>query len=166
MHKYDEAYDEQLNDAALFGGEASLHIHPHPVHWLHIMATFSQTIGQYVSGGFLPRIPAADLYLELRLEKHSWKGLRDIYLEGGVDFVLAQNNPSDFELASDGYNLVNLGFGFDVQLKRNRLSFNIKASNLLNVQYYDHLSSLRDLEIYNMGRNIMIGMRVPFNLKN
>ena len=131
-----------------------------------MVATFSQVYGEYAAGGYLPRIPASDIYLEIRLEKKEWKGLRDIYLEGGVDFIFAQNKPSGFETASNGYNLVNLGFGFDVQLKRNRISFNIKASNLLNAQYYDHLSTLQDLGIYNMGRNIMIGMRVPFNIKN
>jgi iron complex outermembrane receptor protein len=162
----DKIYRYMQANAVLFGGEASLHIHPHPIHWLHLIATFSQVYGEYVGGGYLPRIPANDLYLEVRLEKQKWKGLRDIYLEGGVDIVFAQNNPSMFESTTSGYNLVNLGFGFDVQLKRNRLSFNLKVSNLLNIQYYDHLSTLQDIEIYNMGRNIMVGMRLPFNIKN
>ena len=162
----DKIYRYLQAEARLYGGEVSFHIHPHPLHWLHLVATFSQVYGEYAAGGYLPRIPASDIYLEIRLEKKEWKGLRDIYLEGGVDFIFAQNKPSEFETTSNGYNLVNLGFGFDVQLKRNRISFNIKASNLLNAQYYDHLSTLQDLGIYNMGRNIMIGMRVPFNLKN
>ena len=162
----DKIYRYSQNDANLYGGEASLHIHPHPLDWLHIVATYSQVIGEYSQGNFLPRIPANDLYIELRLEKGKWKGLRDIYLEGGIDFVFAQNNPSEFENSSSGYYLVNMGFGFDVQLKRNRLSFSIKAANLLNLQYYDHLSTLQDMGIYNMGRNVMVGIRVPFNLKN
>ncbi len=162
----DRVYRYSQANSRLYGGEASLHIHPHPLDWLHFVATYSQVYGEYAEGGYLPRIPANDLYLEIRLEKQRWKGLRDIYLEGGVDFVFAQNNPARFETTTSGYNLVNLGFGFDVQLKRNRLSFNIKASNLLNIQYYDHLSTLQDIGIYNMGRNIMVGMRVPFNIKN
>lgn len=162
----DKVYRYLQNDAGLYGGEASLHVHPHPVHWLHISATYSQTIGQYSNGKHLPVIPASDLYFELRFEKQKWKGLQGIYIEGGVDFVFAQNRPSEFETSSRAYTLVNLGFGFDIRLKRNRLSFYIKASNLLNTKYYDHLSSLQDLGIYNMGRNIMIGLSVPFNLKN
>lgn len=153
-------------EANLFGGEASLHIHPHPMHWLHILATYSQTIGQYASGGNLPLIPAVDLYLEIRLEKQQWKFLRNIYLEGGVDIVFDQEHPSEYETNTPAYNLVNMGFGFDIQCKRNLVNFNIKATNLLNIKYYDHLSSLKYLDIYNMGRNISISVKIPFALKN
>jgi len=153
-------------EASLYGGEASLHIHPHPLHWLHIMATYSQTVGKYASGDYLPLIPASDLYLELKLEKSQWKFLRNIYLEGGVDIVFAQNKPSEFETSTPAYNLVNMGFGFDIQCKQNLIHFNVKAANLLNITYYDHLSSLQTLGIYNMGRNIMVSLTVPFTFKN
>jgi len=153
-------------EAKLYGGEASLHVHPHPVHWLHILATYSQTIGQYATGDYLPLIPASDLYLEIKLEKQQWKFLRNIYLEGGVDIVLAQNHPSQYETNTSAYNLVNMGFGFDIQCKRNLINFNIKGANLLNINYYDHLSSLQYLNIYNMGRNISAAVKIPFNLKN
>ncbi|MCB2207962.1 MAG: TonB-dependent receptor [Bacteroidetes bacterium] len=153
-------------EAKLYGGEASLHIHPQPVHWLHILATYSQTIGQYATGDYLPLIPASDLYLEIRLEKQQWKFLRNIYLEGGVDIVFAQEHPSEYETNTPAYNLVNMGFGFDIQCKRNLVNFNIKVSNLLNINYYDHLSSLQYLDIYNMGRNISVSLKIPFTLKN
>jgi iron complex outermembrane receptor protein len=152
-------------EALLYGGEASLHVHPHPIHWLHILATYSQTIGQYAIGDYLPLIPASDLYLEIRLQKQQWKFLRNIYLEGGVDIVFAQNHPSVYETNSPAYNLVNMGFGFDIQWKQNLINFNIKAANLLNINYYDHLSSLQYLDIYNMGRNVSFSIKVPFSLK-
>ncbi len=160
IYRYEQA------ESRLFGGEVSLHIHPHPLDWLHIEATYSQVQGEYISGGYLPRIPANKLYFELRLDQEKWKGLRDIYLEGGIGFIFAQNNPSRFEGSTPAYNLINMGFGFGIQMKRNRLSITITASNLLNVKYYDHLSTLQDVGIYNMGRNVMVGLRLPFNLKN
>ena len=162
----DKIYRYSQADATLFGGEASLHIHPHPLDWLHFVTTFSQTVGKYDDGEYLPRIPAADLYFEIMFIKEKWKGFRDLYIKGGIDIVFAQNNPSRFENSTGNYNLVNLGVGFDVQLKRNRLSFSITASNLLDITYYDHLSTLQEVGIYDIGRNVMIGMRVPFNLKN
>jgi iron complex outermembrane receptor protein len=162
----DRIYRYSQNDAYLYGGEASLHIHPHPIHWLHVVATYSYVVGMYSSGDYLPRIPANDIYFELRFEKDRWKGLRDIYLEGGADYFFAQNNPAEFESATPGYFLLNAGVGFAIQLKRNLININVKAANLLNIDYYSHLSTLQDLGIYNMGRNIMIGIQVPFNLKN
>lgn len=153
-------------EAKLYGGEASLHVHPHPIHWLHILATYSQTIGQYATGGYLPLIPASDLYLEIRIEKQQWKFLRNIYLEGGVDIVFTQNHPSQYETNTPAYNLVNMGFGFDLKVNRQLLNFNVSANNLLNIDYYDHLSTLKDLGLYDMGRNISFSVRIPFSIKN
>lgn len=166
MEDGDRIYRYSQNDASLYGGEASLHFHPHPLDWLHVVATYSYVVGEYSTGGYLPRIPANDLYFELRFEKNKWKALRNIYFESGIDYFFAQNYPSEFETASPGYFLLNAGIGFALQLKRNQIKFNISGANLLNIDYYSHLSTLQDLGIYNMGRNIMIGIQVPFNLKN
>lgn len=162
----DKIYRYTQNSAKLFGGEASLHIHPHPLDWLHLVATYSQVAGILTNGEYLPRIPANDLYLEIRLEKDKWKIFQHIYLEGGINFVFAQNHPSEFEQTTSGYNLVNLGFGFNIPLRNSSLQFYTKATNLFNIDYYDHLSTLRDLNIYNMGRNFVIGIKLPFNIKN
>ncbi len=157
-------YKYTQTNANLYGGEAMLHIHPHPLDWLHLISTYSLVIGKQTDGNYLPRIPAQDLYFEIKLEKEKWKILRDIYLKAGIDIVFAQNNPSIFETKSNSYNLVNMGFGFDIQLKRNRINFNVTATNLLNVSYYDHLSTLKDIGIYNMGRNFSVSLRIPFNI--
>lgn len=153
------------SDARLYGGEISLHIHPHPVDWLHIKTTYSQVIGQYKNGNFLPLIPASDLNLELKFIKKDWKALRNIYFESGIDFVFAQNYPSVFETKSEPYNLLMMGIGFDIQLKHQLINFNITANNLLNVAYFDYLSTLKDVGIYNMGRNISVDLRIPFGVK-
>ena len=159
-------YQYAQSNAQLYGGEASLHIHPHPIHWLHILSTYSYVIGEQRDGGYLPRIPAQQLYLELKLEKDVWKIFRKIYLSGGVRFVFDQNHPSEFEMATDGYNLVNLGFGFNVKAGKQLVSFNVTATNLLNIDYYSHLSTLKDLGFYDMGRNVSFSVKIPFALKN
>jgi iron complex outermembrane recepter protein len=162
----DRIYRYMQAEARLYGAEASLHIHPHPLDWLHLKASYAMVYGEYTDGSYLPRIPANDLSLEVRLVAEKWKGLRDLYLEGGMDFVFAQNRPAQFEMTTPAYQLVNLGAGFDIQLKRNRIHIHLQCANLLDVSYYDHLSTLRDLGLYNIGRNFMAGLSVPFNLKN
>jgi len=159
-------YRYSQTNANLYGGEAMLHIHPHPLDWLHLVSTYSLVIGEQTDGSYLPRIPAQDLYFEVKLEKDQWKIFREIYLKAGIDFVFSQKNPSIFETESEGYNLVNMGFGFDIQMKKNRINFNVTATNLLDISYYDHLSTLKDLGINNMGRNFAISVRIPFNIKN
>ncbi len=159
-------YQYSQANARLYGGEATWHIHPHPIHWLHFKTTYAYVIGEQRDGGYLPRIPAQQLYLELKVEKDSWKNFRNIYLSGGVRFVFDQNHPSEFEMATDGYNLVNLGFGFDIKAGRQLISFSVTANNLLNTDYYSHLSTLKDLGYYDMGRNVSFSLKVPFGLKN
>ncbi len=160
IYRYDQA------NARLYGGEATWHIHPHPLHWLHFKTTYSYVIGEQRDGGYLPRIPAQQLFLELKVEKDAWKNFRNIYLSGGVRFVFDQNHPSEFEISTEGYNLVNLGFGFDIKAGRQLVHFNITANNLLNINYYSHLSTLKDLGYYDMGRNISFSLKVPFAVKN
>ena len=159
-------YQYTQSNAQLYGGEARFHIHPHPAHWLHILSTYAYVIGEQRGGGYLPRIPAQQLYLELKLEKDTWKSFRNIYLSGGVRFVFDQNRPSEFELATDGYNLLNLGFGFGVKAGKQLIRFDVKATNLLNIDYYSHLSTLKDMGFYDMGRNISFSVKIPFVLKN
>ena len=74
-----------------------LHIHPHPLDWLHLESTYSLVIGEKTDGSYLPRIPAQDLYFEVKFEKDQWKFFREIYLKAGIDIVFAQKNPSIFE---------------------------------------------------------------------
>ncbi len=159
-------YRYSQSNASLYGGEASLHIHPHPLDWLHIKSTFAYVIGQQRDGNYLPFIPAQNLNLELRVEKQQWKTFYHIYLQGGIHFVFDQNKPSVFEASTEGYNLLSMGFGFDLKINQQMLNFSVTATNLLNVSYYDHLSTLKDLGIYNMGRNIAVNLRIPFGIIN
>ncbi|HEX9601605.1 MAG TPA: TonB-dependent receptor, partial [Mariniflexile sp.] len=46
------------NDANLYGGEVGLHIHPHPLDWLHIESSFETVTGKQTDASYLPLIPA------------------------------------------------------------------------------------------------------------
>ena len=152
-------------DAYLYGGEASIHIHPHPIHWLHLKSTYSYVVGKKKQGSYLPLIPAQKLKFDLRVTKNKWQGFGDLFVKTGVDFVFAQNKPSEFETVTPAYTLVNLGVGFDLIVKQQRFSFSVIANNLLDIAYFDHLSSLKPLGIYDMGRNISFSIRIPFGVK-
>jgi iron complex outermembrane receptor protein len=41
----------------------------------------------------------------------------------------------------------------------------VTANNLLDESYIDHLSTLKDLGYYNPGRNVMIGLKIPLQIK-
>ena len=89
-----------------------------------------------------------------------------MFISENTNLVLSQDHPARFESATPGYVLVNIGAGLDILPGQQRISFGIFANNLLNTTYIDHLSTLKDLGLDNMGRNITFSLKVPFGLKN
>jgi len=150
----------------LLGGEIGIHIHPVSIDWLHLKANYAYIYAGKISGGYLPLIPANKLHLEVMMRKDKWKVWRTSFFKISCDYVFAQNHAADFEIATPGYFLLNAGIGTDLKVKNQVLSFSFMATNLLDKQYMGHLSTLQDVGIYNMGRNISLYIRIPFGVRN
>ncbi|NOX46145.1 MAG: TonB-dependent receptor [Chlorobi bacterium] len=155
-------YDQE--NARLYGGEAMLHIHPHPLDWLHLKTSYSYVLGQQENGDYLPFIPAQKIHFEIELQKKSWKGLSNLFFKMGSDFVFPQDNPAPFESKTPGYTLLNMSIGTDIAIVKQKMNVSINANNLLDETYIPHLSTLKDLGLNNMGRNITFAVRVPFGI--
>lgn len=145
------------NDANLYGGEIGLHLHPHPLDWLHLESSFETVTGKQTGGSYLPLIPANSITNILRIE------FEKPWLKKGYSFVklvstFSQNNISAFETNTPGYNLLSAGFGGSFNLFKNEATFTISGTNLTNKTYINHLSRLKPDGIFNMGRNISIGL--------
>jgi len=65
-----------------------------------------------------------------------------------------------FETKTSDYFLLNTSIGFDIKLKKLKLSFKLFVNNLLDKQYFDHLSTLKELNYYNIGRNVGVNLRL------
>jgi iron complex outermembrane receptor protein len=156
-------YYYQQDLAYLFGGEAKVHIHPHPVHWLHLMADWEYTIGKKHNGEYLPFIPPQKFGLEVKAEKERWHFFEKTYIKAGLDVTLAQNKTSPFETATDDYTLLNASFGTTLLIGFQKIILNINGSNLTNKTYQNYMSTLRPLN--NMGRNISVVIKIPLFVK-
>ena len=161
-----KVYRYEQTPSHLLGGEAGVHLHPESADWLHLKANYAYIYARKSSGGYLPLIPANKLHFEVMLRKNKWKNWRTSFVKVSCDYVFKQNHPSDFETATSGYLLLNAGIGTDLKVNHQIFSFSLMATNLLNMQYFDHLSTLKDVGIYNMGRNISLNIRIPFGVKN
>jgi iron complex outermembrane receptor protein len=42
------------------------------------------------------------------------------------------------------------------------MSVSISANNMLDKKYVDHLSTLKEVGLFNPGRNIALSLRIPF----
>ena len=157
-----DVFDYIQNNAKLYGGEIGLHFHPHPLDWLHFETSFETVTGKKQNGDFLPLIPANNWNNTIRTEFKIKNWLEDGFATLNFSSTFNQNNVSGFETKSNGYTLVNLGFGGKVKLGKTAFDINLNGNNLLDKSYIAHLSRLKNDGIPNIGRNIVFG--VNFNL--
>lgn len=171
-------------NAALYGGEVSLDLHPHPLDFLHFENSFSYVRGklqdQPDSLANLPFMPPAKLQSELRAQlQKPWKSFQSAYVKIAGTYFFKQDNAYTAygtETPTSGYFLLSAGAGADFRNKNNEVVFQLylTAENLLDKAYFSHLSRLKYAPenpatgvagIYNPGRNFGVKMVVPIGLR-
>jgi iron complex outermembrane receptor protein len=155
-------YKYVQSDAQLFGGEAGIHIHPHPLDWLHLESSFESVTGKNANGDYLPLIPANNWNNTIRTEFNIKNWLSEGYARLNISTTFAQNNVSGFETETKDYTLVNCGFGGKIKIEKAVFEVSLNGNNLFDKTYIAHLSRLKTDGIPNIGRNIVLG--VNFNI--
>lgn len=151
-------YQYTQNDSKLYGGEIGLHIHPHPIDWLHFESTYETVIGKLSeSDQYIPLIPANTLSNTVRVEFEG-KKLTDNYAFLTLKNTFNQNKVGNFETPSQSYALLNAGIGTTAKFLNLPVEFRITANNIFDTEYISHLSRLKTDQIYNIGRNINLGL--------
>lgn len=155
-------YDYLQNNAVLFGGETGIHLHLHDIDWLHMTSSYEMVIGQLSNNSSLPLIPANQWKNNFRANFDLSKNIKNSFIFLQANYTFNQNNISEFETKTNDYLLLSSGIGTDIQMNKSKFNLYLTATNLLNKEYVAHLSRLKADGIYNMGRNIVLG--VNFNL--
>jgi iron complex outermembrane receptor protein len=158
-----QTYKFQQSNAQLYGGEASLDIHPHPLDWLHFQNSISVIYAENKGGNgvhigdsskYLPFIPPIHFHSELRADiKRKFRHFSSIYIKAGMDYYAAQNRVylvDNTETPTPGYTLFSAGIGSNVLSRAGKKLFNIQimGSNLADVAYQSHLSRLKYMDFY------------------
>ena len=147
----------EQDNAYLYGGEIGLHLHPHPLDWLHFESSFETVTGkQKNNNSYLPLIPANSLHNTIRVEFEK-NVIRKGYAFIKYSSTFNQNNISAFETTTEGYSLLSTGFGCSINIFNDELSFYIAGNNLTDKTYINHLSRLKADNIPNIGRNFTVG---------
>jgi iron complex outermembrane receptor protein len=155
-------YNYIQQNATLYGGEIGFHFHPHPLDWLHVQSSFESVTGQLDNDDYLPLIPANKLSNTLRIEyNNSQKWIKKGYAFITLNTIFDQNKVATFETSTEGYNLLNAGFGASLNIFKQDMELVVTALNILNEDYISHLSRLKVDNISNIGRNINIGLSIP-----
>jgi len=148
------------DNANLYGGEFGVHIHPHPLDWLHFESSFESVTGELNDHSNLPLIPANTIRNTFRIEFNDGKLLKDIYSFISLENTLRQNNVSAFETPTKGYNLLSLGSGSTIDIHNFKLKLGVNVTNLTNESYISHLSRLKPEGIENIGRSLHVSMKL------
>lgn len=188
--KGNQTFKFQQTSAQLYGGEATLDIHPHPWDWLHFENSISVIYALNKGGNgilvtedskYLPFIPPLHTSSELRANIKKFKCFSSLYLKIGMDYYANQSrvySADNTETPTAGYILYSAGIGTDITNRHGNVlaTINITGDNLTDVAYQSHLSRLKYFEpypknrtersgIYNMGRNISFKLIVPLYFK-
>ena len=151
-------------NARLFGLEAQVDIHP--IHSLHLGTTFSYVNGKQIGGIWLPMIPAPRLLTECKYEfSHGGRLFNNAFVAIELDWNARQDHfyaVDDTETATPAYALLNMSAGTDIVIKgKKRASVYLLADNLTDAAWKSHLSRLKEIGIYNMGRNFTLKLLIP-----
>ncbi len=156
-------YKFSQSNSSLFGGEFVFHIHPRQIGWLHFETKFSTVVGKQENGDYLPFIPANKLRIELKAETDKiWK-LHNPFININSLTAFKQGKVAFSETETDGYTIINAGTGFSLPVGFQKLNFNLSVNNIFDIEYYDHLSTLKPL-YYNIGRNFSFSVNIPFTV--
>jgi iron complex outermembrane receptor protein len=161
-----DIYKYQQANSVLAGGEASFHFHPKSMKWLSFEPTFSIVIGKQKNGIYLPFIPAHKLQFELRAEKEKIIFINKAYISVFTNTAFKQNYPATEETSTRGYTLLDLSVGGNFKIENQMISFSLSGNNLFDKKYIDHLSTLKEVGLYNPGRNIILSLKIPFIVKS
>lgn len=153
-----DVFNYVQDDAQLFGGEAGIHFHPHPLDWLHFETSFETVTGKKQNGDYLPLIPANNWNNTIRTEFSIKNWLSQGYARLNFSSTFAQENVSGFETKSPGYTLVNAGFGGKIKISKSVFEVSLNGNNLFDKRYIAHLSRLKTDGIPNIGRNVVLGV--------
>jgi iron complex outermembrane receptor protein len=183
-----QTYKFQQGNAQLYGGEASVDVHPFK--WLHFENSISSVYGlnksmdsklRSDSNKYLPFIPPLHGMSELRYDFASHKHhIVNGFVKMQLAWYATQNHvylTDNTETRTAGYTLMNAGVGAGFTNKKNKTIVNVyvMANNIFDVAYYDHLSRLKYFYysaddtnpahgIHNMGRNIAFKLDFPLSL--
>jgi iron complex outermembrane receptor protein len=156
-------YYRQAN-VYLFGGETGFHFHPHPLDWLHLQASYSNTYGQDTYNQDLPLMPSSKINSTASANFSGEKAIRKFSIFLQYQYSFKQNHIAEYETPTDAYSVTNAGIYVEFKINRYRLLANAAVNNLFNKCYYDHLSRYKTEEIYNMGRNIVFKLTIPVDV--
>jgi iron complex outermembrane receptor protein len=147
-------------NATQYGTECTINLMP--VNHLLIGSSYAAMISKTADGNYTPFIPAQKIAPKTQYQLQNIKKV-PLTIFTAADIYMAQNKVYAIEKTTPSYWLLNAGISTVTSIKNTTYEISIVGNNLLNVAYYDHLSRFKNYGLLNIGRNIVLMIKVKFN---
>jgi iron complex outermembrane recepter protein len=151
---------EQYERVLVSGIDVSFHFHPHFAHWLHWEGGFSYVDLKDRNGFYTSLIPQTRISNLFRVDLPGSK--RKFFLDKITvqhAYLFEQSRIAVGETPSNAYHLINASIDSKLEGKL-PVEFKVGVRNLLNEQYIDHLSRLKNISLPQQGRNIFVSVAI------
>ena len=157
-------YDQQ-SEGRLYGVDIGVHYHPHFAHFLHLESSYSYIRAEGRDGVNFSTIPQARInsFLKFKFDMKEVLKIKDVVLQH--QYFFDQNFVAPLEERSPAYNLINVGINGSVG-KNEQVLFGAGVKNVLNTEYINHLSRLRNIDTPHPGRNFYVSIKYQLITKN
>ena len=150
-----------------YGGE--IHAHYEVLQDLQLGIIGEYVYSEQLSGekkGFtLPFSPPASAIFNVKYQKRELRFIENAYASFDYRITAPQNDIVPPEETTDGYQVINLGFGGEIQLKNQKVNISMQVQNLLNTKYFNHTSYYRLINVPEPGRNFIMNVSIPISGK-
>jgi len=151
-------YKYQQINAKLYGLETGAKIMP--IKWFNIIETYTNTIGIDENNNYLPFIPQNKINSTISFIFQP--KITNVNFNISNIYAFKQNKISEFESETSNYSVFNISLNVEKTLGKTVTSLFLTVNNIFNEIYYDHLSTLKNMNYYDIGRNVGVGMKVVF----
>ena len=153
-------YQYSQDNSVVYGFETSFNYSP--LKWLSINEGYSYLVGKKENGENLPFIPQNKIVGDVKFIFKSSKLYKSLILKVSNEIAFAQNNYSISESYTPQYNVFNLSLYYSNFIGQYNFDITLGVNNIFNEKYFDHLSTIKGLGYYNIGRDFRIGFKIYF----
>ena len=157
-------YDQKKQ--VLFSGfDVSYHFHPHFAHGLHWETSFSYIYVHAFRDSTVSLIPQPRVQNNVRFEfsnKGVWVRLKEFNIQS--TWMGPQKQVAYLESSSSAYHVLDAALSLSIG-KTEPFKVKLGCKNLLDTQYIDHLSRLKNIQMPFPGRNVFLSIAYNFSQK-
>ncbi|GAA5042619.1 TonB-dependent receptor [Marivirga lumbricoides] len=159
-----QVYRYTQDNAIFAGGEATIEYHF--IKALHIKTGLEYIWNYNMNNNLaLPFTPPFSILGEVEYKlPFKYTYFNNMFVGILTHYFADQNRVDRNEKPTPGYTLLNFSTGWDINIKNTALKFIFTVQNLADVQYMNHLSRYRLLNLPEQGRNFNITLKLPFTI--